>query len=213
MRLRLFIFTIALIATKNISAQSEKLLYEKNWEGETDLVGWYEGIGILPTLVNEGIAITNPLKEDQIWYPQMYVSEECLTLEDGHDYIVRLNLRVPSDGKYQVYIGNWASYFLCQVLVTYNEDFQTIDAVFSKVDGNVHGDGIIILQCGWVVGTTILKKVQLIEKSYGGETAITIVNASNADGQMYNLAGQKVSASYKGIVIQNGKKRVKRFHE
>lgn len=212
MKLRLSLFIVAFIDTMNISAQSEKLLYEKNWEGETAFVGWYQG-GIVPTLVNEGIAITNPLREDQIWYPQMYVSEECLTLEDGHDYIVRLNLRVPSDGTYQVYIGNWASYILCQVLVTYSEDFQTIDAVFPKTDGNVRGDGVIILQCGWVVGTTILKKVQLIEKSYGDETAITIVNASNTDGQMYNLAGQKVSASYKGIVIQNGKKRVKRFHE
>ena len=39
-------------------------------------------------------------------------------------------------------------------------------------------------------------------------TGITNVNASAvaADAPVYNLAGQKVSASYKGIVIKNGKK-------
>ena len=34
------------------------------------------------------------------------------------------------------------------------------------------------------------------------------MKATNADGAIYNLAGQKVDASYKGIVIQNGKKRI-----
>ena len=31
---------------------------------------------------------------------------------------------------------------------------------------------------------------------------------SAANSQIYNLAGQKVNASYKGIVIQNGKKYI-----
>ena len=30
----------------------------------------------------------------------------------------------------------------------------------------------------------------------------------SANNQLYNLAGQKVNASYKGIVIQNGKKQL-----
>lgn len=38
-------------------------------------------------------------------------------------------------------------------------------------------------------------------------TGITNVNAAeNNDGTLYNLAGQKVNAAYKGIVIKNGKK-------
>ena len=41
----------------------------------------------------------------------------------------------------------------------------------------------------------------------GGETAIQNVKAATAkDGVRYNLAGQKVNASYKGVVIMNGKK-------
>ena len=42
-------------------------------------------------------------------------------------------------------------------------------------------------------------------------TAIDSVKATDADSPVYNLAGQKVGASYKGIVIQNGKKRIVRW--
>ena len=46
---------------------------------------------------------------------------------------------------------------------------------------------------------------------FDGTTEITNVNLNdniNEDAPRYNLAGQKVSKSYKGIVIQNGVKRV-----
>ena len=39
---------------------------------------------------------------------------------------------------------------------------------------------------------------------------ITSVAAEKVDGPIYNLAGQRVSESYKGVVIQNGKKVVKK---
>lgn len=61
---------------------------------------------------------------------------------------------------------------------------------------------------GWVVGTTILKEVELLEKT--NTAGIQRIKApQGADGAAYNLSGQKVNASYKGIVIQNGKKAVK----
>ena len=40
-------------------------------------------------------------------------------------------------------------------------------------------------------------------------TAIETIKADNqpvADGKTYNLQGQEVNASYRGIVIKNGKK-------
>ena len=44
-----------------------------------------------------------------------------------------------------------------------------------------------------------------------GATAIQQVKAGKAEnGARYNLAGQKVGASYKGIVIQNGKKFIQK---
>ena len=50
-----------------------------------------------------------------------------------------------------------------------------------------------------------------IEITRGGTTGITEIaksQKSKADGQLYNLRGQRVDASYKGIVIMNGKKFV-----
>jgi hypothetical protein len=42
-------------------------------------------------------------------------------------------------------------------------------------------------------------------------TAINIVNANIENNySIYNLAGQKVDVSYKGIVIRNGKKIVRK---
>ena len=43
----------------------------------------------------------------------------------------------------------------------------------------------------------------------GVTNGITSVNAASKSSEIYNLAGQKVSGSYKGIVIKNGKKYVK----
>jgi len=43
--------------------------------------------------------------------------------------------------------------------------------------------------------------------SSGVET-IKVEKVWNADAPMYNLSGQKVDKSYKGIVIQNGRKFV-----
>ncbi len=40
--------------------------------------------------------------------------------------------------------------------------------------------------------------------------SITSVSAEKLDGPIYNLAGQRVSENYKGVVIQNGKKVVKK---
>ena len=49
----------------------------------------------------------------------------------------------------------------------------------------------------------------LIDKLKGGdETAIKAVKATKADDAIYNLNGQRVNASYKGLVIKNGKKVV-----
>jgi hypothetical protein len=42
----------------------------------------------------------------------------------------------------------------------------------------------------------------------GGGTGIKNVTTTANSSAIYNLAGQKVSESYKGVVIQNGKKMI-----
>ena len=68
----------------------------------------------------------------------------------------------------------------------------------------------VTISWGDMVGTVVVQKVQVIENTKGSETTIHAIKASKADDALYNLAGQRVDASYKGIVIQNGKKRIVR---
>ena len=207
--------------------EGEVLIYEKDWQGVEYNGGWVDWAsedtetfwGAKGT--DEGLAITVRTTQDQIWQPQVMVVPDAFSLEAGHDYIVRLTLKVPSDGTYQVNLGSWTANTLYQAPATASDEWQEIDVKFPQFEWD---EGVlyfweadsqldlacchVLLQCGWVVGTTIVKKVQVIEKLKGGQTAIKTAKPDKADDAIYNLAGQKVDASYKGVVIQNGKKRI-----
>ena len=159
-------------------------------------------------LVPEGLALKNPQQLGEMWEPLIFVLGN-LALEEGHDYVVRLTLKVPSDGTYWVDLCSWNQGVSCarQLSVIASHDFQIIDVEYPEYKCRVI-DGMIILGWGWVVGTTILKEVEVLEKT---STAgiLSIKSPQGADGAAYNLSGQKVNASYKGIVIRNGKKSLR----
>ena len=67
---------------------------------------------------------------------------------------------------------------------------------------------MIFYQCGKMPGKHVIKYVKVYDLE---ATGIEAVKASKAfDGAIYNLAGQKVNANYKGVVIQNGKKFIQK---
>ena len=207
-----------LLSCLSINAQQEYdeqtemiLIYEKDWSNVEFIDGWWEEVPDWSyETTDEGLAITNPYVREQNWIPKTTVTDPDLSLEEGHDYIVRLTLKVPSDGTYWMFFGSWDVRLVCEVPVTASDDFQIIDIDFSSFVGNTWRDGFVILGNGWVAGTTVLKKVQVYERRKGGETAMKTVKTVKGDDAIYNLAGQKVDASYKGIVIQNGKKHIAR---
>ena len=67
--------------------------------------------------------------------------------------------------------------------------------------------GSIAKYCG-VIGVKSVSNYVFNEKSVDIVTGINKVKAEQADGAIYNAAGQKVNAGYKGLVILNGKKYV-----
>lgn len=158
--------------------------------------------------VPEGLALKNPQQLGEMWEPQIFVLGN-LALEEGHDYVVRLTLKVPSDGIYWVDLCSWSQEYSCarQLSAVASHDFKIIDVEYPEYKCRAI-DGMIILGWGWVVGTTILKEVELLEKTNTAGIK-SIKSPQGADGAAYNLAGQKVNASYKGIVIQNGKKSLR----
>jgi hypothetical protein len=184
-----------------------RLIFEKDWANEDYIVFWdgekpdwsYEA-------TDEGLAIINPTMKQSSWGVETSITGAKLSLEEGHDYIVRLTIKVPSEGIYGMLFGGWEYSQISEIVVPAKDDFQVFDVYFPNFIGNTWRDGYITLRSGKVVGTTVLKKVQVYEKQKGGTAAIKPIKPVKADGAIYNLAGQKVSSSYKGIVIKNGKK-------
>lgn len=216
---KIFSLFVALFTVMNMNAQDEVLLFEKNWEGEDYYVfdvseKIWEGTA-------EGLAITNYKLREEGHDPITFIySNADMILERHHDYIVRLTVRVPSDGTYLLILNSGHSYepYLCRLAVTGSDDFQVVDFEFLdfgdenlRISENNRNKGMITLYSSKVLGTTVLKKVQVLERVKGGETALKSVKSAKTDAAVYNLAGQKVSPSYKGVVIQGGRIRVMRF--
>ena len=210
------LFVILMLSCLSINAQDEGdtlvSLFKVNYEEITEFVGWtyfyVEDPNTKIEIVDDGLAVTNPNVQDQIWQPQvMVVSDGSVDLEEGHDYIVRLTLKVPSDGTYRVTMGSWSTNVVCYAPAEARDDFQIIDVEYPEYKGRVEG-AHVLLGLGWVKGTTIIKEVEIFEKT--STTGIQGAKHSrDFDDTIYNLSGQKVDTSYKGIVIQNGKKLIR----
>lgn len=184
-----------------------RLIVEKDWANEEYSIIWeFEIPDWSYEATDEGLAIINPTLKQRSWDVDTSIIGACLSLEDGHDYIVRLTIKVPSDGIYWMLFGRWDHNQTCEIVVSAKDDFQVFDVYFPNFSGNTWRDGYVTLGSGKMVGTTVLKKVQVYEKQKGGTEAIKPVKLVKTDDALYNLAGQKVSSSYKGIVIKNGKK-------
>ena len=52
--------------------------------------------------------------------------------------------------------------------------------------------------------------IMYVEVKTGGTTAIHTPSFSKMDGAAYNVSGQRVGSGYKGLVIENGRKRINR---
>ena len=216
---KILFFVILISCCLSVKAQLEDdtlvLIAEKNWAEATDPID-FSFIGNTGTveLVDEGLAITNPRMQDQMWDIMVFAAAN-FDLEEGRKYVVRLNLRVPSDGTYHVDLCSWDGSGVSaarQVYAKARKGFQIIDVEYPEYIISAK-NCMVVLGCGWVVGTTIIQEVKVFEKIEDNkepiETAIKPLKPIKADDATYNLAGQKVNTSYKGIVIQNGKKVVK----
>jgi hypothetical protein len=209
---------ISMMTDKN---EDEKQIYSMNWEGVD-----YPMTDMSPDdpwkSTDEGLAIVNPKMQEYAGTIWTYITGQ-FNAYDGCKYMVRLTMKVPSDGKYVVTMNKPSANvsYAYEVPVQASDDFQVIDVPFpgpwsNESDEWYMPDDIahIILNSGLVVGTTVVKKVEVYEVAGSGSrenaTAIDSVKATDTDDAVYNLSGLRVGASYKGIVIQNGKKRIVR---
>jgi len=193
-----------------IEPTGEVVLYENDFTGITEFTGWSQFDDSQTDgkveVDADGVAITVGVQTGQLWQPQvMIVPDGSFNLEEDGNYKVVITAKYPTDGTLQVNMGSWSANDQATFPITATGDFQTDEFDFEGWSVNAEG-AHLLFQCGDFKGTTIVKSVKIIQN--GGETAIKSVKAAKEDGAIYNLAGQKVSASYKGVVIKNGKKYI-----
>ena len=147
----------------------------------------------------------------------------------GTPVIVRCNSVNPEDNRIEPVIGgysfddpNWLGGVYCSLSVSGHRNTTPFDRITMRILGlNDKGELAFIAN---PPSERLYKDLFLMaNKAYlkvapsdadvmtldGYTDGINRLKASeDADGPVYNLAGQKVGASYKGIVIQNGKKRI-----
>ena len=198
----------------NLDAASEgTVLYENDFTGITEFTGWNQfgdgqegSVGVDP----DGVAITVGSQTGQLWQPQtMIVPDGSFNLVEDGNYKVIIVAKFPTAGTLQINMGSWSANDQATFPVEASDDFQTIECLFEGWSVNAEG-AHLLFQNGDFLGTTIVKSIKVIDLD-GDPNGIEAVKANQlVNGAIFNLAGQKVNANYKGVVIQNGKKFIQK---
>ena len=205
-----------------IEPGGEPVIAEIDWTQQEAFNNWCSGENGSTAVVGaEGLEINVPAAGENYWNPQTVVlniegekvadnpDAPAILAEDGR-YQVIIVAKHPA-GHLQVNLGTWDDGVSLQKDFDVEEatDFHEIVVDFSEgwpadCFSNVH----VLWQSGALPGLSVLKSIQIIDLD---ATAIKTVKAAKKfDGAIYNLAGQKVNASYKGVVIKNGKKFIQK---
>ncbi len=81
------------------------------------------------------------------------------------------------------------------------------DAGISFANGNTVKTRLCISKAGWYY---IFNVTLMSQEAYEAAGISAVKAAKTGNGLIYNLAGQRVNASYKGLVIKNGRKIVQK---
>ena len=190
------------------SQGGETVLYENDFTGITEFTGWSQFDDSQTDgkveVDADGVAITVGIQTGQLWQPQvMIVPDGSFNLVEDGDYKVVVTAKFPTDGTLQINMGTWSANDQAQFPVTATGDFQEVECEFPGWSVDAEG-AHLLFQCGDFKGTTILKKIQIYATGATGIKGVKTVQPIST--AIYNLKGQKVDASYKGIVIKDGKK-------
>ena len=152
----------------------------------------------------EGIVITLPKLSDEIWQPQTMILDRAF-LEKGQDYTVRITAKIPSDGQLQVNMGSFSAAEHKVVDVIGSDDFQIIDIMFPDFPyTNAH----ILFQSGFIVGTCIIKKVQILRKvntwTLAGDESLVGIDwdVTSTINNMITLDGEDYTITKKNLLVE-----------
>ena len=185
---------------------------EIDWTKEA---AYYEGVwysDLAEVSVDGGLVIncTQPSPETaNYWEPQVPMIAHIPAIAEGGQYQVQFAVNAPADGEIRLDFCSWdgtgaTKDWVGEVKAGDNEF--TIDFLDYPTECT---DAMIFYQCGKIPGKHVISYVKVIDLE-GLEAIQNVKVAEKADDAIYNLAGQKVSASYKGFVIKGGKKYIQK---
>lgn len=155
------------------SAQDELLIYEKDWTGVEYSEGNYfaeDPDWSYYRATDEGLAITNPSLNHNVWQVRVInipIDGSNIPLKEGHEYFVRLTIKIPSDGSLFMQLGYLTTSWYDFALVTASDSWQVIDIDSPHYYPDLSSEGQVahvLLGLGEMIGTTVLKKVQVYER-------------------------------------------------
>ena len=171
----------------------EVVVAEKNWDGPY----WFEndGTDATFTMTDEGLAITNPKVQKDLWMPQTMVLKDA-NLQKNHSYSVIVEAKIPSNGKLQVNMGSWDKNECWDqsIPVLASNDFQTF--AFTYDDFPVDAvDGHVLFQSGGIAGTCVVRRISILDL---GDDPVDLAYNYNTDNTAEVIKNDK---KYKGDVI------------
>ena len=198
-------FTLVAMALMAVGANAQTLVAEIDWSTQDAYTGWCSGEnGSSAAIGAEGLEISVPAEGEVFWNPQTIILQP-FDLEEDASYKVVITAKIPVDGHIQINMGSWDDGVSQQADwdVSGSDDWQEVVLDCPDWEASTTNNHVL-WQSGKIVGTCVIKTVKVIK--VGGETGIKAVKSDAQDGVLYNIAGQKVNANYKGVVIKNGKK-------
>ena len=149
---------------------ADTTIAEKDWSLGSWLIS-NEDVGATCKMTSGGLAITNPGVQEEAWTPQAIVLDG-FSLKKGHDYTVRMEVKIPASGKLQVNMGGWDFYEQYVVSVKKKTDSQVIDVDFPEYGETFEGDAHVLFQNGKIKGTTVLQEIQVLDVTTGDTTLV-----------------------------------------
>ena len=150
---------------------ADTTIAEKVWPLGSWLIS-NEDVGATCKMTSDGLAITNPGVQEEAWTPQAIVLEG-FSLKKGHDYTVRMEVKIPTSGKLQVNMGSWEYSEQYEISVKKKTTIhQVIDIDFPKYGGTIKGDAHVLFQNGKIKGTTVLGTLEILDITKGDTTSV-----------------------------------------
>lgn len=177
---------------------------------------YYDGcFNPIYSVIGVGLILNStPADGANYWEPQYPMIASIPELKKGGHYLAKFTIDAPAAGEIRLDLCSWdgsGAYYPLIINVEAGEKEYTVD--FPDYPTTCT-DAMIFYQCGHLPGQHIIKKVQVFKiadaSGRGDETAIHAVKTENADDAVFNLFGQKINGSYKGVAIKNGKKFFKK---